>query len=144
MAQISLASDTTTLILNGHVFTDLVEGDYLTLSFPNDLTSRANSANGGLTVAGRVDGDVGDLVFSVQKLSGDDTVMNEWRRSNGYPVILDGSAKTRFTRDGAELTETYELSGGTITAQPEDNRNNQDQNNAMEYTIQFRSVRRSL
>jgi hypothetical protein len=50
MALIQLDANSTTLVLNGTVIADLVEGDFLEINAVNPLTSQVNSSDGGVTL----------------------------------------------------------------------------------------------
>ncbi|EPV3120861.1 hypothetical protein ACV3DF_004408, partial [Yersinia enterocolitica] len=67
MAEIVVNSSTATIVLNGRIITDIVTGDYVTLTPSNPLTSRANSAQNGVTISKRVDAGVHVMVLRVQK-----------------------------------------------------------------------------
>ena len=142
MAQISLAADSTTLTLNGRVMQDFEAGDRFTLAPVNPKTSHTNSSNNGVTITERVDGGVHDLTLRVQKHSDDDVFLNTLR--NDPSVIIVGSSKEVFVKDGTDGVDTHELQAGSITTQPTSTRNDQDGNSLMEYVIRFRNVVRSI
>ena len=140
MSIIQLLADSTTQVLNGHLFNDFIDGDTLSLTPVNDLTSR-NRSTRGLNIQKRSDSDVKDLVFTVPKYSDDDIYMNSQMNSQ-IPVVFEGSVKENYIKDGVEFVTTYTLEDGTITTQPTDQRNNVDGNQEMQYTIQFnRAIR---
>lgn len=143
MSVITLQNDSTTIVLNGTVINDLAEGDVTTITPVNELTSRINSANGGVTIGKRVNAGVHDMVVRVQKFSDADVFLNSLRNQES-PAVINGSAKENFTKDGTDGVETNELQNGSITAQPTNTKNNVDGNALMEYTIQFRNVVRTL
>ncbi len=143
MSQIVISADTATFVLNGRIITDIAAGDYITLTPTNPLTSRANSAENGVTISKRVDAGVTVMVVRVQKFSNDDIWLNQQINAN-TPVVFNGSVKESFVRDGAALKETYDLQVGSITTQPTQTKNNQDVNALMEYTIEFRNIRRNV
>ncbi|EKN5130129.1 TPA: hypothetical protein ACNAAR_001228 [Yersinia enterocolitica] len=143
MAEIVVNSSTATIVLNGRIITDIVTGDYVTLTPSNPLTSRANSAQNGVTISKRVDAGVHVMVLRVQKFSNDDIWLNGLRNSE-IPTVINGSIKESFTRDGASLKETYDLQVGSLTTQPTQTKNNQDVNALMEYTIEYRNVVRNV
>jgi len=143
MAIITLAADSTTLVLNGHAFTSFVVGDILELSPANELTSRVNSSTGGVNIQGRSDGGVHDLVVRVQRYSDDDIFLNT-SRNQSTPEVFDGSLKENFVKDGSAGVESWILESGSITAQPSAPKNDQDGNALMEYTMQFRNATRNL
>ncbi|CQJ65464.1 hypothetical protein [Yersinia enterocolitica] len=143
MSQIVISANTATFVLNGRIITDIAAGDYITLTPTNPLTSRANSAENGVTISKRVDAGVTVMVVRVQKFSNDDIWLNQQINAN-TPVVFNGSVKESFVRDGAALKETYDLQVGSITTQPTQTKNNQDVNALMEYTIEFRNSRRNV
>ena len=143
MSQIVISADTATFVLNGRIITDIAAGDYITLTPTNPLTSRANSAQNGVTISKRVDAGVTVMVVRVQKFSNDDIWLNQQINAN-TPVVFNGSVKESFVRDGAALKETYDLQVGSITTQPTQTKNNQDVNALMEYTIEYRNVVRNV
>lgn len=140
---VALQADSTTLVLNGYIFTALAEGDEMTFTSVNPLTGHVNSSGGGVTIKKRIDGGVTDLVVRVQKYSDDDVFLNSAKES-ALPVVLNGSAKENYRKDGTDFVCTLQLNNGSITTQPTDTRNNQDGNALMEYTIRFRNAVRTL
>lgn len=143
MSQIVISADTATVVMNGRIITDIAAGDYITLTPTNPLTSRANSAQNGVTISKRVDAGVTVMVVRVQKFSNDDVWLNQ-QINTDIPVVFNGSVKESFVRDGAALKETYDLQVGSITTQPTQTKNNKDVNALMEYTIEFRNIRRNV
>lgn len=143
MSVITLNADSTTLILNDYTFKSLAEGDFLTLTPVNEHTSRVNSSSGGVTVSERMDKDVHDLAFSVQKYSDDDVYMLSLINTPGA-TLIEGSAKESYTKDGQAGVESWNLDGGSITVLPTKTSNNQDGDAMMLYTVQFRTAKRSL
>lgn len=143
MSVITIAVGSGTLILNDYTFKSFIEGDYLTLTPVNAHTSRVNSADGGVTIGERMDKDVYDCAFSVQKYSPDDVFMLSQINAEG-PTVFEGSAKEAYTIDGGAGIESWNLDAGSITTLPTQTKNNQDGNAMMQYTVQFRSAKRSL
>lgn len=143
MANITYPNNQSTLTLNGYLFQHLAEGASLVLAPVNEKTSRINSANNGVSVSNRVDGDVHTLTVQVQKHSPDDVVCNDLI-NGALTDVVRGSMKRVFYREGEPFKETYQLEGGSITTRPTDTQNNQELDVVMEYTFQFRSAIRSL
>jgi len=141
MSTIQLLADSTTLVLNGHLFNDFIDGDALVISPPNDLASRNRSVRG-LNIQKRSDAGVRDLTFTLPKYSDDDIWLNS-QLNKDVPVIFKGSVKENYVKDGVEFVTTYTLEDGTITTQPTDTRNNVDGNQDMAYTIQFNKATRA-
>ena len=143
MATITMAAESTSLILNGTAITDFAEGDVVELNPVNPLTGRINSSNGGVNVNKRIDGGVHDLIVRVQKYSASDVFLNSAINQEA-PTVFNGSVKEDFTRDGVAGAESYILENGTITTRPSNVKNNTDGNGMMEYTIQFRNATRNI
>lgn len=143
MSVITISADSATLILNDRSFTTFAEGDYLTLTPANAASAHVNSAGGGVTIAERFDRDVYDLVVRVQKYGTDDVFMTGLVNGEGV-TLLAGSLKESYTIDGSAGVESWNLDAGSITTQPTQTKNNQDGNALMEYTVRFRTAKRSL
>lgn len=143
MSRVTVSTDSSTLILNNRAITAFGEGDYITLTPANAASSHVNSAGGGVTISGRIDSDVYDLLVRVQKYSSDDVYLNGLLNSEDV-VLLEGSLKESYTADGTAGVESWNLDGGSLTTQPTQTKNNTDGNALMEYTMRFRSARRSL
>lgn len=138
-----MAADSTTLVLNGFPIVDFAEGDFITLTPVNALTSQTNSANGGVNINKRTDGSVFDVVFRVQKYSDSDIFMNS-EVNQETPTVFNGSAKENYVKDGTAGVESWTLENGSITSRPTETKNNQDGNGVVEYTIRFRNAQRAL
>ena len=143
MAVIQFNADSTSLILNGAAMLDLVEGDFVTLTPVNDLTSHTNSSDGGVNINKRVDGGVHDLVVRVQKFGSADVILNSAINQEAS-VVFNGSVKEDYVKDGVAGAESYILENGSITTRPGNTKNNQEGNGAMEYTIRFRNATRNI
>lgn len=140
MAEITLPADSSTLVLNGTVIDDFVDGDTITMTPVNPLTAHTRSSKG-VNIQGRSDGHVYDLVFRVPKYSDSDIFMLSNMNSD-MPVVFNGTLKENYNRDGAATVTTYSLESASITTLPTDTRNNQDGNNTMEYTLRVNRAMR--
>lgn len=143
MSLITLAADSTTLILNGFSVDDFAEGDIMVMTPVNPSTSHVNALNGGVTINERSDRGVYDLTVRVQKMSDSDVFLNTTLRTSP-PVILSGSMKEDYVRDGSELTESWILESGSITTQPTNTKSSTDGNALSEYVIRFRNATRNI
>lgn len=145
MATITLNSNTTTLKLKNitlnteRVVADFIAGDTIVIAPVNPQSSRTYSAEG-VNIQGRVDKDVRTVTFTVEKFGDTDEFMNEAIYS-GQTCVFEGSAKSLYTKDGEQRTETYSFKGGSITTLPTDTKNNQDGNNEMQFVIEARVTR---
>jgi len=143
MAGIALAVDSTTVVLNGTALQDLVEGDYVVITPVNPATSHVNSINGGVNINERSDRGVHDVLLRVQRFSQTDVFMNSLTRQSP-PVVINGSAKESFTRDGVEGVESWILELGSVTTQPTSTKSSTDGNALQEYVVRFRNASRNL
>ena len=143
MAGIVLAADSTTVVLNGTVIADLIEGSSVVLTPANPATAHINSTNGGVNINERSDRGVHDLELLVQRFSESDSFMNNLLRQSP-PELVNGSVKESFNRDGIGGVESYILELGSATAQPANTKNSTDGNAEQKYTFRFRNVSRNL
>lgn len=140
---VTVGVDTTTLVLNGRALSAFAAGDIMTLTPEADKTSQVNGSNGGVSISARADGDVYTLLMRLLRYSDDDVFMNA-QLNNSTPVVFQGSLKQDFTRDGVSFKESWSLQNGSITASPTMTYNDTDGNAVTEYTIKFRTAKRSL
>ena len=140
MSTVTLAADSSTLVLNGRAITDFVDGDTILITPVNELTAHTRS-NKSLNIQQRSDGRVHDVTFRLPKYSDDDRFMGSVIASD-TPVVVNGSCKEDYQINGQARTTTWTLENGSVTVQPTDTKNNQDGNILMEYVIRFnRAVR---
>jgi len=135
MAIVSFKSDSTTLVLNGQVIGDFINGDIIELAPQNPETSRVYGSNRAVNIHQRSDKDVYTLKFRIMKDSDSDIFLNAQLNSD-RPVVFNGSVKELFVKDGEEMTETFQLTAGSFTDKPTYIKNNQDGNAQIEYTIE--------
>lgn len=135
MAVITFKADSTTLILNGQVISDFINGDIIELSPVNPETVRTYGANRSVNIQQRADKDVYTLKFRVLRNSDSDIFLNNQLNSD-KPVVFNGSLKEIFIKDGTEYVESFEIEAGSFTDKPTYTKNNQDGNAEVEYTIE--------
>ena len=135
MAVVSFKSDSTTLILNGFVVRDFINGDILELAPVNPETARTYGSNRAVNIQHRSDKDVYTIKFRVMRDSDSDVFLNTQLNSD-KPVVFNGSIKEIFIKDGEELVESFEIEAGSFTDKPTHTKNNQDGNAQVEYTIE--------
>lgn len=140
---IVLKADSTTLVLNGTVINDFVEGDILTLSGANPTTSHQNGIGNNVLIKKRSDSEVYDLEINIVKYSASDIFLNS-AQNQEIPVVFNGSLKEVFIRDGAEAVENWLLENGSLTDKPEHGYNSQDGNMTVTYKFRFRNGTRML
>lgn len=135
MAVSRFLTNSTTLVLNGELIKDFINGDVIELAFVNPLTSRVYGANRAVNITQRSDSDVATLTVRVQRYSDNDVFFSEVINSENI-VVLEGSLKEVYIKDGSESVESYEILSGSITTQPSYTKNNQDGNSTVEYVIE--------
>lgn len=135
MAVSRFLTNSTTLVLNGELIKDFINGDVIELAFVNPLTSRVYGANRAVNITQRSDNDVATLTVRVQRYSDNDIWLNE-QVNNETPVIFEGSLKEVYIKDGSESVESYEIISGSITTKPTYTKNNQDGNATVEYVME--------
>jgi len=143
MAGIVLAADSTTVVLNGTVIADLAEGSSIIITPVNPATAHINSINGGSNINERSDRGVHDVELLVQRFSVSDAFLNNMFRQSP-PVVVNGSAKENFNRDGTDGVESWILGLGSATVQPGSTKNSTDGNAEQKYTFRFRNTSRNL
>jgi hypothetical protein len=143
MASNSFATNAASLILNGHPFSDYLDGDIMQLTPVNPLTARQRGQNS-VNIIKRSDSNVYDLVVRLLRNSADDVYMNI-QANQPQPVVFNGSLQINFLNSsGDEGVEAWDLTGGSFTTQPTEVLNNIDGNSLMEYTIQFNQGIRTI
>jgi len=143
MSAIILANGSTTLVLNGTIIDDLLEGENVMLTPVNPATSQTNGINGAVNINERSDRHVHDVTVRVMKFSDSDVFLNT-ALNQSPPTLFQGSAKESYTKDGTQAVESYALENGSFTAQPPKSVNSTDGSAGMEYVIRFRRGTRNL
>lgn len=128
-------TDSTTLVLNGELIKDFINGDVIELAFVNPLTSRVYGANRAVNITQRSDSDVATLTVRVQRYSDNDVFFSEVINSENI-VVLEGSLKEVYIKDGSESVESYEILSGSITTKPSYTKNNVEATATVEYVIE--------
>ena len=135
MAVSRFLTNSTTLVLNGELIKDFINGDIIELSFSNPKTSRTYGANGAVNVTERSDAKVAVLKVNVMRYSDNDIWFTE-QMNNESVVIFDGSLKEVYVKDGSESVESWEILSGSFTEQNGVTKNNVETNGTVSYTIE--------
>ncbi len=135
MAIISFKSSSTTLLLNGEVIDNFINGDILELAPVNPETARTYGSSGAVNIQQRSDREVYTLKFRLMKNSDSDIFMNK-QLNHTIPVIFYGSIKEVYVKNGIDGVDNFEIQAGSITDKPSHTRNNQDGDATVEYTIE--------
>jgi len=132
-----------TFTLNERRFTDFMEGDKISIEFPNPVSSKRRGLEGNYNASKTSNGGEANITVNLLKASGDDSFLND-ALNQELPVVLTGSFQASFVRDGSAGIDSYELQGGTITTRPTQVDNSLEGNDLMAYVINFALVRRSV
>lgn len=106
--------------INGRVLTDLANGDSVTITFPNELTTVSNGKNGNALYAFNASGNQVDVEIRLLAGSSDDKFMNSlfqsYKTDPAAFVLLTGNFTKRVgDGSGAVSTLNYSTSGGCFT-----------------------------
>ena len=138
MAVVTYSTDSATVALNGRVITGFAVGDIIEVTPVNDQTSRVNSADG-VSITKRADAGVTDLVIRLQEKTDDDFWFNTLTAGNA-PIVIEGSLRENFTKDGVDGVDTWQFEGGSLVGKaPKLVNNTEETQKIMEYRIQFRN-----
>ena len=123
MSSVSLVGNDT-IQINDRVLLDLADGDNANLTFPNDVMAVKTGKNGNSLYAFNATGLQCDLVIRVIRGSEDDKYLNSLLADllADVPtfVLLDASIVKRVGDGTGFVTyDTYSLSGGVFSKQPE-------------------------
>jgi hypothetical protein len=143
MAVIRIPAEGTTAIFNGTRLNDFAAGDAIQIAFANPATAKTIGINNSTSIKNRIDANVADITVRVLRFTDTDIFLQGLINENA-PVVIDGSVKRNFIRDGVDGVETYTIESGSITTQPTAMANNQDGEEVMEYVVNARSVKRTL
>lgn len=135
MAVSRFLTNSTTLVLNGELIKDFINGDVIELAFVNPKTSRTYGANGSVNVTERSDSKVATLKVNLMRYSDNDIWMTEMMNSESI-VIFEGSLKEVYIKDGSESVESWEILSGSFTEQNGVTKNNVETNGTVSYTIE--------
>lgn len=140
-----------TLKLRDRVFADLADGDYASLTFPNDIAALKTGKDGNTVYALNETGRQAELVVRVLRGSSDDKFLQNLLAAqrndfSGF-VTLEGELVKRVgDGQGNITTDTYLLTGGVFTKNVEVKANSEgdtEQSVAI-YTITFGNNTRTL
>lgn len=140
-----------TLKLRDRVFADFADGDYATLTFPNDIAALKTGKDGNTIYALNETGRQAELVLRVLRGSSDDKFLQNILASqkndfSGF-VTLEGELVKRVGDGQGNITsDTYLLTGGVFTKNVEVKSNAEadtDQSVSV-YTIHFGNNSRTL
>ncbi len=140
-----------TLVLNGHVFHDLADGDCGKVVYDEDLTKLKVGKDGNAVFGQNQGGRAGTLTIRVLINSEDDKYLNGLAAnylsdSSGYVLDLGSFFKNSGDGKGGKNSALYQLVGGAPKKQPEAkiNADGDPSQTVTEWTWIFAQVVRSI
>lgn len=133
-----------TIVLNNRVFTDLADGDVVTLSFPNEIANVKTGKNGNSIYGFNATGKQCELKLRVIRGSDDDKFLNSLLVSQqanfaGFPLMIGEFVKKIGDGLGNIKSDTYIMSGGIFSKIPEakSNAEGDTSQSVSEYSLKF-------
>lgn len=113
-------SGSDSIVINNRIFSDLADGDCVTLTFPNDIAQVKTGKNGNSLYALNESGKQAEIAVRVVKGSGDDKFMQgllTQQQANfaGFPLMIGEFIKQIGDGKGNIAADTYIVSGGVFT-----------------------------
>lgn len=143
MSIVAMTGDDT-IVVNGRVFTDLADGDIVTLTFPNDIANVKTGKNGNSIYGFNATGKQCELKIRVIRGSSDDKFLNgllvqQQGNFAGFPLMIGEFVKKIGDGSGKIMSDTYIMSGGVFTKIPEakSNAEGDTEQSVSVYTIKF-------
>ncbi len=150
MASISLTGDDT-IIINGHVFNNLADGDVVDLTFPNDIAAVKTGKNGNSIYSLNEMGKQSECKIRVLRASADDKFLNgllAQQQANFAGTVLMIGEFIKKVGDGlGNITaDKYVMSGGVFSKIPEAKSNVEGtpEQSVAVYTLKFSNSPRAI
>lgn len=150
MSTIAL-SGSDTITINNRVFADLADGNCIEMTFPNDIANVKTGKNGNSIYGLNESGKQCELKVRVVRGSADDKYLNNLlaqQQGNfaGWPLMIGQFIKKIGDGLGNISSDTYIMSGGIFTKQPEAKTNveGETEQSIAIYTIKFSNAPRVL
>lgn len=141
MAQILIDNVNRTLKLGTHTFVSLIQGDAVTITFPNDNVTYTIGSNDTVLAKKMLNGDVADVNISVIKYSDDDKFLST-QSELSTPSFIDGSLQTNYTKDGVDGVEVVDFTSLTVKKKADYTYNTADGEEVITYICQARRAKR--
>lgn len=150
MGQVAL-SGKDTIKINDRILNDLVDGDCVALTYPNDLTEIKTGKNGNSIYAFNNTGRQVDVVLRILKGSADDKFLNEllgvFKNDPPVFVLMSGEfVKKIGDGSGSTVSDTYSLSGGVFkkNVESKENAEGDTEQSVSIYTLGFSNAPRTI
>lgn len=140
-----------TIILNNQVLTGLADGNFVELTFPNDIANVKTGKNGNSIYGFNESGKQCEAKIRVLRGSSDDKFLNnlltQQQLNFAGTVLLTGQFIKKIGDGAGNITsDTYIMSGGVFTKIPEakSNAEGETEQSLAIYTIKFTNAPRVL
>lgn len=117
-------------ILDDVPITAFANGDNISITFPNDISSTIKGKNGNAAISKNPQGEIGEVTLRILRGTDDDRRLNSrlaaYRRDVATFPLFNGSFVKRIGRgDGTVVEDAYTLLGG-VPQRKVDTKENQD------------------
>lgn len=150
MATVAL-SGSDTINLNNQVLVDLADGNCVELTFPNDIANVKTGKNGNAIYGLNESGKQAEVKIRVIRGSADDKFLNnlmvqQMANFAGFPLMIGQFIKKIGDGKGNITSDTYIMSGGIFSKQPEAKTNveGETEQSISIYTLRFANSPRVL
>lgn len=133
-----------TININNRVFADLADGNVVEMTFPNDISNLKTGKNGNSLYALNESGKQAEVKIRIIRGSADDKFLNGLLASQqanfaGFPLMIGQFIKKIGDGKGNVASDTYIMSGGIFTKQPEAKSNveGETEQSISIYTLRF-------
>jgi hypothetical protein len=140
-----------TIILNNQVLTGLADGNFVELTFPNDIANVKTGKNGNSIYGFNESGKQCEVKIRTLRASNDDKFLNnlltQQQLNFAGTVLLTGQFIKKIGDGAGNITsDTYIMSGGVFTKIPEakSNAEGETEQSLAIYTIKFTNAPRVL
>ena len=140
-----------TIILNNQVLTGLADGNFVELTFPNDIANVKTGKNGNSIYGFNESGKQCEVKIRTLRASNDDKFLNnlltQQQLNFAGTVLLTGQFIKKIGDGTGNITsDTYIMSGGVFTKIPEakSNAEGETEQSLAIYTIKFTNAPRVL
>ena len=150
MSAISL-SGSDILQINDRVLADVADGDFATITFPNDLAQVKTGKNGNTIYASNAMGQNADVVARILLGSSDDKFLTALMQDminnfSNFVLLTGGFVKRVGVGNGQMVSDVYQCSGGVFKkmVDAKSNAEGDTEQSVAVYTIRYGLVQKSV
>lgn len=140
-----------TVKINNRILADLADGDCIALTYPNDIATVKTGKNGNSIYGLNESGKQSELVIRVVRGSADDKFLlsllaQQQNNFAGFVLMIGEFTKRIGDGSGVVLGDTYIMSGGVFSKQPEAKSNveGDTEQSVSIYHLKFSNVPRAI